>query len=164
MSSQIIYTVGHSTRLRSELASLLKHYNVDTLIDIRAIPYSRYNPQFNLETMITEFPKNGMTYEHLSSLGGEPPSREVMAQAKSCSERSRGFATHMESEDFKRGLQYVLSLAASGKSVALMCGELRPEHCHRFQVADVVQANGWDVQHIVSETDLRHHPANLFTY
>ena len=164
MSSKTIYTVGHSTRQRSELAALLKHYGVDRLIDIRAIPYSRYNPQFNLETMMEEFPKTGIEYEHLAVMGGERPSSEVMAKAKSCSERSRGFAAHMESEEFRQGLDYVLDLAAEGKTIALMCGELRPEHCHRFQVADVIQGEGWEVEHIVSEDDLRHHPANLFTY
>lgn len=163
-NTNVIYTVGHSTRQRSELADLLKHHGVDTLIDIRAIPYSRYNPQFNLETMTAEFPKTGITYEHLSPLGGNRPSPEVMAKAKSCSERSRGFGKHMESEEFRAGLKHVFELAAQGNVVALMCGELRPEHCHRFQVADIIQAEGWEVRHIVSEDDLRDHPANLFTY
>ncbi len=163
-STRTIYTVGHSTRQRSELAALLRHYGIDTLVDIRAIPYSRFNPQFNLETMIAEFPKTGIAYEHLASLGGKRPSKEVMAQAKSCSDRSRGFAGYMETEEFRQGLEHVLDLARRGKRVALMCGELRPEHCHRFQVADAIQREGGQVSHIVSEDDLRDHPANLFTY
>ena len=163
-SPNIIHTIGHSTRLRSELSSLLKKHNVDTLLDIRAIPYSGYNPQFNLETMIEEFPTSGITYEHVASLGGITPSGTVMAAAKSCSERSRGFAEYMQSDEFRDGLNYVLSLAETGKRIALMCAESKPEHCHRFWVADAVQEQGWQVQHIISEDGLRDHPANLFTY
>lgn len=162
--TKTIYTVGHSTRLRSELASLLNSYNVDTLLDIRAIPYSGYNPQFNLETMVQEFPKSGIAYEHIASLGGKKPSREVMAAAKSCSERSHGFAEYMQSQEFKNGLDYVLSLASSGKIIALMCAESKPERCHRFWVTDAVQEREWEVQHIISEEDSQDHPANLFTY
>lgn len=143
---------------------MLKHYGVDTLLDIRAIPYSRYNPQFNLEEMIREMPGTGITYEHISALGGRRPSREVMAAAKSCSERSHGFAEYMQSEEFRTGLQYVLERAREGKTIALMCAESDPSHCHRFWVADAVQAEGVTVQHIVREDDLREHPANLFTY
>ena len=164
MNSPYIYTVGHSTRLRSELVALLNYYNLDTLLDIRAIPYSGYNPQFNLETMIEEFPQSGITYEHIAALGGIKPSRDVMAAAKSCSERSRGFAEYMQTEKFKDGLDYVLNLANSGKQIALMCAESKPERCHRFWVADTLQVQGWEVRHIVSEDDVRDHPANLFTY
>lgn len=160
----IIYTVGHSTRKRSELVALLKHYGVDTLLDIRAIPYSRYNSQFNLEEMVREMPGAGLHYRHIASLGGRRPSREVMAGAKSCSERSHGFAEYMKSEEFRKGLDSVLELARGGSTIALMCAESDPTHCHRFWVADAVQAEGFTVQHIVREDDLREHPANLFTY
>lgn len=162
--TMVIYTVGHSTRKRSELVSLLKHYGVDTLLDIRAIPYSRYNSQFNLEEMLKEMPATGIAYEHITALGGRRPSREVMAAARSCSERSHGFAEYMKSDEFRSGLARVLELAREGKTIALMCAESDPSHCHRFWVADAVQAEGFTVEHIVREDDLREHPANLFTY
>lgn len=159
-----IYTVGHSTRSFQDLIDLLSHYDVDALLDIRAIPYSRYNPQFNRETMIREMPATGIRYEHIAELGGVKPSKEVMAAAKSCSERSRGFADHMRTDAFRKGLDRVLGSVAEGETVALMCAESDPSHCHRFWVADAVQANGPMVMHIVSMDELRDHPANLFTY
>ncbi len=159
-----LYTVGHSTRKRSELVALLKSYGVDTLFDIRAIPYSRYNPQFNREEMEKEMPPTGITYEHISALGGKRPSPEVMAAAKSCSERSHGFADYMETAEFKEGLAYVIARADEGKTIALMCAESEPSHCHRYHVADAVQAAGKTVTHIVKGNDAREHPANLFTY
>ena len=162
--NHIIYTVGHSTRKRSELVALLKHYGVDTLFDIRAIPYSRYNPQFNREEMIKEMPSTGVNYTHIAALGGKRPSQEVMAAAKSCSERSHGFAGYMETEQFRKGLEIVLEAAGEGKTIALMCAESNPAHCHRFHVSDAVQAAGKTVKHIVKEDDLREHPTNLFTY
>lgn len=160
----IIYTIGHSTRQRPELVALLKHFGVDTLLDIRAIPYSRYNPQFNREDMARAMPGTGVSYEHIEALGGIRPSRDVMAAAKSCSDRSRGFAEYMKSESFRNGLARVLELAAEGKTIALMCAESDPSHCHRYWVSDAVQAEGHAVRHIVREDDLRDHPANLFTY
>lgn len=164
MRDPIIYTVGHSTRSYGELIDLLGHYGVDTLIDIRSIPYSRYNPQFNLEEMQAKTAADGLRYEHWTALGGRQPSREVMAGAKSCSERSRGFAEHMQTPAFKGALDHVLGLAQAGATLAMMCGERDPEHCHRYWVADAVQERGFIVRHIVWEDDLREHPANLFTY
>ena len=159
-----LFTVGHSTRKRSELVALLKHFGVDLLFDIRSIPYSGYNPQFNREEMEKEMPRTGIAYEHIAALGGKRPSQEVIAAAKSCSERSHGFAGYMETEEFKRGLDYVLMRVDEGRTVALMCAESDPAHCHRFHVADAVQGRGYGVQHIVKPDDLRDHPATLFTY
>ncbi len=90
----IIHTVGHSTQSAEELAALVTSFGVTDLIDIRAIPYSRYNPQFNREEMERVMPGLGLRYEHVAELGGRRPSPEVMQAAKSCSERSRGFADY----------------------------------------------------------------------
>lgn len=158
-----IYTVGHSTRSREELVELLKHYGIEILVDIRKIPYSRYNPQFNKETMMEEIPKRGLVYEHITELGGVRPPQEVVDRAKSCSERSRGFAGYMKTPAFKKGLEQALSLTTRGR-VALMCAEADPSHCHRFWVADALAARGVLVEHIVRIGDLQRHPENLFSF
>lgn len=158
-----IYTIGHSTRTREALVELLRHYGVEVLMDIRKIPYSRYNPQFNREEMMREMPATGIRYEHCDELGGIKPAREVIDRAKSCSERSHGFAAYMAGEAFQRGLERVLAVAASER-VALMCAESDPSHCHRFWVADAIIERGVDVRHIVSAGRLEEHPRNLFTY
>jgi uncharacterized protein (DUF488 family) len=160
----IIYTIGHSTRTQEELIALLRFYSVQTLIDIRRVPYSRHNAQFNREEMITVIPRAGIRYEHLTQLGGVKPSQEVIDRAKSCSERSRGFAAYMQSPPFLEGIERVLTLAKDG-TLALMCAESDPRHCHRFWVADaLVGSEGISVKHIISIKEAWDHPANLFTY
>lgn len=161
-SGIVIYTIGHSTRPREELIELLTHYDVDVLLDIRKIPYSRYNPQFNKETMEAVMRDGPIRYEHNDDLGGIRPAPEVLQRAKSCSERSRGFAAYMRTPEFARGLARVLALAQTN-TVALMCAESDPAHCHRSWVADALAERGIDVRHIISPDRLQHHPSNLFS-
>jgi uncharacterized protein (DUF488 family) len=158
-----VYTIGHSTRTQGELIDILQHHGIPVLLDIRAIPYSRYNPQFNRETMMEVMPGEGIHYEHIEALGGHRPSPEVMKAAKSCSDRSHGFAEYMKSEEFQRGLDRVIELAASSP-VALMCGEREPEHCHRFWVADALRERGIEPQHLIHRDEVREHPMNLFSF
>jgi uncharacterized protein (DUF488 family) len=158
-----IYTIGHSTRSHAELIELLRENGIELLLDIRRIPYSRHNPQFNREEMVKVMPPTGIRYEHCTELGGVKPPQEVIDRAKSCSERSRGFAGYMESEPFKRGLEHALALASESR-VALMCAESDPSHCHRFWVADALAARGVAVRHIIKPGKVEDHPENLFTY
>lgn len=158
-----LFTVGHSTRTREELVELLRHYRIEILLDIRKIPYSRYNPQFNREEMMRAMPATGIRYEHCDDLGGILPSQDVVARAKSCSERSRGYASYMRTPEFARGLDRAFALASEGR-VALMCAESDPSHCHRFWVADAIAERGAAVVHIVTQERAEEHPRNLFTY
>ena len=163
MISNPIHTIGHSTRTREELVELLKHHGIELVLDIRKIPYSRYNPQFNREDMMKGMPAVGIGYEHCDELGGVRPAQEVIDRAKSCSERSRGFAGYMRTEAFARGLGRALALAGESR-IALMCAESDPTHCHRFWVADALAAEGIEVRHIISKDRVDEHPQNLFTY
>jgi uncharacterized protein (DUF488 family) len=158
-----IYTVGHSTRSHEQLVALLRAHGIERLIDIRKIPYSRYNPQFNREEMERTMPPTGILYEHLEELGGKRPPQDVVEKARSCSERSRGFAEYMKTPAFRHGLERVLALSESA-SIALMCAEADPSHCHRFWVADALVAHGAIVRHILSESEAEIHPENLFTF
>lgn len=158
-----IYTVGHSTRTHEQLVALLRAHHVERLIDIRKIPYSRYNPQFNREQLATTMPHAGIIYEHLESLGGRRPPPAVVERARSCSERSHGFAEYMKTPAFRHGLDRVLALAESAV-IALMCAEADPSHCHRYWVADALVAHGTVVRHIISESEAEIHPENLFTF
>ncbi len=159
----MIYTVGHSTRSREELVEILKGFGVEILLDIRKIPYSRYNPQFNKETMIREIPVTGIVYEHVDELGGVRPPQQVIDRAKSCSERSRGFAGYMRTPEFAKGLERAILLAGEGR-VALMCAEADPTHCHRFWVADALTARGIAVTHILRAGESMEHQENLFGF
>ena len=157
-----IYTIGHSTRSQEALMKLLTIYGVQAVIDIRVIPYSRHNPQFNREEMQRVYGRCGIRYQHLEALGGTRPPKEVTERARSCSERSRGFAEYMTSTIFREGIQHLLEMA-SQEQLALMCAEQDPTHCHRFWVADALVERGIEVRHIINETETRDHPANLFS-
>jgi uncharacterized protein (DUF488 family) len=159
----MIYTVGHSTRRFDELVELLRAHGVERLVDIRRIPYSRFNPQFNREEMERGMPATGILYEHLEALGGRRPPQEVIDRAKSCSERSRGFSEYMKSDVFRHGLERIIALSAS-EEIALMCAEANPAHCHRYWVADALVARGHAVRHITGLDEADPHPENLFTF
>ncbi len=158
----LIYTIGHSTRSQEALMELLKNYGVQAVIDIRAIPYSRHNPQFNREEMQRAYRTSGIRYQHVESLGGTRPPKEVMERARSCSERSRGFAEYMATAIFQEGIEQVLAMAKR-EQLALMCAESDPAHCHRFWVSDALVARGVEVRHIIGNGETRDHPANLFS-
>lgn len=158
-----IYTIGHSTRRLEELVTCLKAYGITLLVDVRAIPYSRYNPQFNREGLIEQLPALGIGYLHLAALGGNRPSKETMEKARSCSERSRGFSSYMKTKEFKDALSTVESYATAGEVIALMCGEIDPTHCHRFWIAEELQERDWEMTHILQENDAVPHPRTLFS-
>jgi uncharacterized protein (DUF488 family) len=145
-----IYALGHSTRSLAELVELLHHYAVTTLADIRRIPRSRHNPQFNREELEASLPVQAISYVHLSRLGGL---RRGLGKASANTAwrnlSFRGYADYMQTEEFTEGLTELLTLAATG-TVAMMCAEAVPWRCHRSLVADALFAQGIVVQEIQS--------------
>ncbi len=147
-----MYTVGHSTRSLDELVNLLRGWGVETLVDIRTIPRSRKNPQFNADILPAEVAKCGMRYVHRSALGGlrgkkkTGPSRNLGWQV----DAFRNFADYAQTEPFRRGLDELLALA-SQSTCAIMCAEAVWWRCHRRIVADYLLVRGARVKHILSE-------------
>ncbi|MCC6174202.1 MAG: DUF488 domain-containing protein [Chloroflexi bacterium] len=147
-----VYTIGHSTRSLAELTALLHHYAVATLVDVRIMPRSRHNPQFNLETLTTALPEAGIAYAHLSRLGGLR--RGLGAASPNGGWRNasfRAYADYMQTADFRQGLEEVRALADAGP-VALMCAEAVPWRCHRSLIADALTIRGVAVREIWSAT------------
>ncbi len=118
-----IYTLGHSTRSFAELVELLHQFGVVTLVDVRAFPRSRRNPQFNREALEAALPAEGIRYVHLSRLGGR---RRVPGTASPNSAWRnlgfRGYADYMQTEEFTEGLSELIALAGKGP-LAIMCAE-----------------------------------------
>ncbi len=145
-----IYTLGHSTRSFAELVELLHQFGVVTLVDVRAFPRSRRNPQFNREALEAALPAEGIRYVHLSRLGGR---RRVPGTASPNSAWRnlgfRGYADYMQTEEFTEGLSELIALAGKGP-LAIMCAEAVPWRCHRSLVADALFAREIVVQHIQS--------------
>jgi uncharacterized protein (DUF488 family) len=147
-----VYTIGHSTRTRAELIGLLRHYAVATLVDVRVMPRSRHNPQFNLEALVEALPEAGMAYAHLSRLGGLR--RGLGAASPNDGWRNasfRAYADYMQTADFAQGLEDLRALAGTGP-VALMCAEAVPWRCHRSLIADALTIRGVAVCEIRSAT------------
>jgi uncharacterized protein (DUF488 family) len=153
----IVYTVGHSNRSVDEFIGLLKAHGVDTLVDIRKLPGSNKHPHFNRDELSDTLARAGIRYVHLKELGGR---RRQSKDSKNTAWRNRSFqayADHMETEEFRRGVEALLGYAAEGK-VAVMCSEALWWRCHRALVADYLKSLGVSVYHIMSERSNKPHP------
>lgn len=143
-----VYTIGHSTRTLEELVAWLRAFDISIVVDIRTIPRSRHNPQFNGDTLRTDPRMQSVRYVHLPRLGGLRRARRDSPNSGWRNASFRGFADYMASEDFERGLEELRALAVHDR-IALMCAEAVPWRCHRSLVADVLTARGACVEHIL---------------
>jgi uncharacterized protein (DUF488 family) len=151
-----ILTVGHSTRKPGELEDLLATHSVGLLMDVRAHPGSRRMPHFASEALERSLLEAGIEYLHLPELGGRRRPRADSPNRGWKNRQFQGYADHMESEEFGRGLERVTS-AAIDRRVTLMCAEAAWWRCHRRLVADALVARGWDVVHVTGPgTPSRH--------
>src|SRR5467141_220270 len=149
MSTPIILTIGHSTRTLEDLIGLLQSHGVQLMIDIRTIPRSMRNPQFNEETLPANLKKSGIDYVRLKELGGLRHPRKDSQNMGWRNESFRGFADYMQTPDFEAGLNELIRLAQD-RSVVIMCAEALPWRCHRSLVADALVARGIKVEHIMT--------------
>ncbi len=149
----VLYTVGHSTRSQQELLELIA--GVTVLADVRSFPNSRRHPQFNREELQRWLPAAGIQYVHLPELGGR---RQPQADSPNGAWRERGFrgyADHMGSPQFARGIEQLQALARE-RPTAIMCAEAPWWRCHRRLVADWLVAHGWEVQHLGTGAPAKH--------
>ncbi len=144
-----VYTVGHSTRTLDELVAMLRAFEVTVLVDIRTIPKSRHNPQFNGDALRTTLRSRRIRYVHLAELGGLRHARKDSPNGAWRNVSFRGYADYMLTTEFEAGLAKLHALA-EGRSVALMCAEAVPWRCHRSLVADALIARGAHVDEIAS--------------
>lgn len=156
-----IYTVGHSTRTLDELVALLKAFDISVLADIRTIPRSRHNPQFNGDALRSALRSRRLRYVHLPELGGLRRPRKDSPNTAWRNASFRGFADYMLTEDFEAGIAKLHALTAEGR-VALMCAEAVPWRCHRSLVADALTARGAHVEHITSAKRSTPHRVTAF--
>lgn len=142
-----IYTIGHSTRSFEELVDILKHYRISTLVDVRSVPRSRTNPQFNEKSLEQTLPKTGMKYLHLTKLGGLRHAKKDSINMGWHNASFRGYADYMQTDEFDEGLKELTDLAKN-KTVAIMCAEAVPWRCHRSMIGDALLIRGYNVQDI----------------
>jgi len=151
-----IYTIGHSTRSASEFVAILNAYEIKLLADIRTIPRSRRNPQFESDVLRASLAENHIEYVHLRSLGGLRRPLKDSVNTAWRNDSFRGYADYMQTEEFARAIDNLLERASSGKT-AIMCAEAVPWRCHRSLVADALLARGIEVIEIMSAASSRVH-------
>ena len=147
----LILTVGHSTRPIKEFVELLRRHGVERLVDIRTIPHSRRNPQFNSEALSKSLERDGISYAHLKELGGLRHPRQDSVNTGWGNASFRGYADYMQTDEFEQAVGRLLHLCAE-KRCAVMCAEAVPWRCHRSLLADALAARGIVVEHILTAT------------
>ncbi len=143
-----VFAIGHSTRPADELVALLRGAGIATLADVRTIPRSRANPQFEGRALARTLARAGIAYAHLPRLGGLRRARKDSPNGAWRNASFRGYADHMQTPEFEEGLRELRDLAKAGP-VAVMCAEAVPWRCHRSLLADALAARGVLVRHIV---------------
>lgn len=157
-----VLTIGHSTRSLPELVELLHGSHVTLLVDIRSIPRSRTNPQFNSNALAERLPEQGVSYIHMASLGGLRHPKANSSNTVWRNASFRGYADYMETGEFREAIDELLELAKKD-TVAIMCSEAVWWRCHRSMVADELVARGVTVEHIMGK-DRKPHKLRSFAH
>jgi uncharacterized protein (DUF488 family) len=152
----VILTIGHSTHPLEEFLAILRAHRVEQLIDVRTIPKSRHNPQFNREALEQSLPPQGIAYQHMLGLGGlrHPRKDSINFGWKNAS--FRGYADYMQTPEFDENLRKLIDLATRRRT-AIMCAEAAPWRCHRSLIGDALAARGIEVEDILSATSRKPH-------
>jgi uncharacterized protein (DUF488 family) len=157
----MIYTIGHSTRAAAELIALLREAGVDFLVDVRTLPRSRFNPQFNTDALSETLAAAGIGYRHMPSLGGlrhrpkgAPPSPNGLWR----NEAFQAYADYATTAPFRVALAELTGLAQD-RVPAIMCAEAVWWRCHRRIVTDYLLTEGVEVRHIMDHGKID--PASL---
>ena len=154
-----VYTIGHSTRTLEEFVALLKAYGVNLVVDVRTVPRSRHNPQFNKETLPVSLKPSGVRYIHMPEIGGlrRPKHDSVNLAWKNMG--FRGYADYMQTKEFTDSLLKIIALARENHLV-LLCAEALPWRCHRSLISDALLVRHVKVEHIISATSCLNHQLN----
>jgi uncharacterized protein (DUF488 family) len=149
MKKPLIYTIGHSTRTFEEFAGILRAYDITDLADVRTMPRSRYNPQFNGDALEGALGIIGIQYAHLPKLGGVRKAKPDSENTGWRNASFRGYADYMSTPEFAEGLEELMQIARE-RTAAIMCAEAVPWRCHRSLVGDALSEKGWDVRDIMT--------------
>ncbi len=156
-----VYTIGHSTRSSRDVINLLKKEGILVVVDVRSVPRSAFNPQFNNDTFPAELSKEGIDYVYMKGLGGlrKPEKDSVNTGWHNAS--FRGFADYMQTPEFEQNILELLKIA-SKKKVSIMCAEAVPWRCHRLLISDALTVRGVHVEHIMGVKGLQAHELTPF--
>jgi uncharacterized protein (DUF488 family) len=154
---ETVWTVGHSTRSAEEFGKILSAHGIQVLVDVRSFPGSRRYPQFNKPELRESLREIGIEYRHEPRLGGRRTPRADSHNTAWKNASFRAYADHMESEEFRRGVEELLEVAANQRTT-VMCAEALWWRCHRSLIADYLKAEGHTVIHILDQSKTEEHP------
>lgn len=157
----MILTVGHSTRPWPEFLDLLQDHRVMLLADVRTVPRSRHNPQYERDALEKSLGEAGIAYRHMPGLGGLRKPRTDSINMGWRNESFRGYADYMQTPAFAAALAELIALGERG-CVCIMCAEAVPWRCHRSLVADALMAHGVEVRHIMAPDKTPQHNLTPF--
>ena len=159
--SPIVLTIGHSTRTLEEFLGLLRAHGATRVVDVRTVPRSRHNPQFDEASLPGSLKETGLGYVHMPGLGGL---RHVKRDSLNPAWRNasfRGYADYMQTPDFLQSLDEMIRLA-NQERIVLMCAEAVPWRCHRSLIADALLVRGIRTEDIMSPTRRQIHTLTPF--
>jgi uncharacterized protein (DUF488 family) len=162
MAPRRIFTVGHSTHGPEAFLELLRAHRIELLCDVRRFPGSRRHPQFNAGAIEATLRDAGIGYEQFGDdLGGRRRPRRDSPHTGWRVAAFRGYADHMDTDEFAAGLERLERLARD-RRVAIMCAEGDWRRCHRRLISDALAARGWRVVHIRPDGSLEEHQPTVF--
>jgi hypothetical protein len=157
----VVLTIGHSTRTIEEFVRLLRAHSVTRVVDVRTVPRSRHNPQFNRDTLPASLKKSGIGYVHLPGLGGLRHTTVASVNTGWRNTSFRGYADYMQTTEFQQAIGELIQLAGKDR-LALMCAEAVPWRCHRSLIEDALLVRGIRGEDIMSATLRRRHALTAF--
>lgn len=159
--SPIVLTIGHSTRTLETFIVLLQSHGAVRVVDVRTVPRSRHNPQFNKASLPHALKKAGLRYVHLPGLGGLRHARRDSVNRGWRNASFRGYADYMQTPEFAQSLDELIHLA-SQERIVLMCAEAVPWRCHRSLIGDALLVRGIRTEDIMSATRRQVHTLTPF--
>jgi uncharacterized protein (DUF488 family) len=153
-----IWTIGHSTLTIEEFVNALQAHGIKLVADVRLLPGSKRYPQFNKEELAKSLKDCGINYEHFSELGGRRRPKKNSRNTAWRNEAFRGYADHMETAEFVRGIMRLREITERDGATAIMCAEAVWWKCHRSLIADYLKTQGTEVIHIIDANKSEPHP------
>jgi uncharacterized protein (DUF488 family) len=155
--SNVVWTIGHSTRSIEEFIAMLRSFSIEMVVDVRHFPGSLKFPHFNKEALQISLPQSNIQYRHLVELGGRRKADKTSKNTAWRHPAFRAYADYMETSAFKQAITILENIATEKRS-AYMCSEAVWWRCHRSMISDYLKANGWTVLHIMAVAKADEHP------
>jgi len=159
--SPLVMTIGHSTHTLKEFIRLLQAHGATCVVDVRTVPRSRHNPQFNKASLPRSLKKAGLGYVHTPGLGGLRHAKRDSPNVGWQNASFRGYADYMQTPEFTQSLEELIRLANQDR-IVLMCAEAVPWRCHRSLIADALLIRGIRTEDISSATRRQVHTLTPF--